>query len=422
MRTKSQVLVSLVVISIAALAAASTTTAYFNDTESSQDNTFTAGALDLQIDWNESYNGDFVEEQPLTDNPGPIFDLNDVKPGDEGEATISLHLFDNPGWVWMRMNVTFNDDVSSTEPELEVDEPDDPNDAFDGELLQNINFTLWYDDGDNVHEDGERVIQREQLAEEECRVVGGLDAGLVIDRSGSMSGTKLQEAKDGSKTLVDTIASSDQSALASFSSDATLDQELTTDKSVVKNAINSLNSGGGTDIGSGVNLAHEELINGTNARDNATKVMVVLSDGKSSGDPVAASDAAKQDGIRLVTIALGSGADEALLEEMASSDEDAYVAPNATTLTSVFEDISQTICESPEEDLQTALQNGILLDGEPSTQEADAMENSTTQYIGFKWELPASVGNEVQTDETRFDLDFHAQQRRHVSSPENPFN
>src|SRR6056297_1252395 len=77
------------------------TVAYFNDKEKSSDNTFTAGELDLKIDWEEHYNGELVEEQDLTSNPGPIFDLGDVKPGDHGEATISLHVFDNPAFVHM---------------------------------------------------------------------------------------------------------------------------------------------------------------------------------------------------------------------------------------------------------------------------------------------------------------------------------
>ncbi|WP_054583708.1 hypothetical protein [Halolamina pelagica] len=47
--------------------------------------------------------------------------------------------------------------------------------------------------------------------------------------------------------------------------------------------------------------------------------------------------------------------------------------------------------------------------------------NSTTLYIGFSWEFPFEVGNEIQTDEVRFDLQFHAQQCRHNDDPPNPY-
>jgi predicted ribosomally synthesized peptide with SipW-like signal peptide len=151
-----QILISLLVVGIVGAIASGTTLAYFNDTETSQDNTFSAGALDLQVDWNESYNGEFVERQPLTDNPGAIFDINDVKPGDEGEATVSLHLFDNPGYIWMNVTQTANNDNSCTEPEAEAEGGDC---GTEGELGEHMMFTVWMDDdGDNVHDEGENVL------------------------------------------------------------------------------------------------------------------------------------------------------------------------------------------------------------------------------------------------------------------------
>jgi uncharacterized protein YegL len=232
-----------------------------------------------------------------------------------------------------------------------------------------------------------------------------------------MSGDKLDDAKEGSKTLVDSLNSSDQSALVSFSSSATLDQELTDNKTAVKNAIDSLSATGGTDIGAGISRADQELINGANARQNASKVMVVLSDGQ-GGDPVQEANASKANGVRIITIALGQGADEETLREVASSDEDALVAPNSTALEGVFEDISGRICEPATE---SSLDNGILLDADPSTEEVEPFNSSETHYIGFKWELPREVGNEVQSDELRFDLNFLTEQARHNPDPENPF-
>ena len=132
----------------------------------------------------------------------------------------------------------------------------------------------------------------------------------------------------------------------------------------------------------------------------------------------AKAEAAKADGIRIITIALGDGANEDRLRQVASSDEDALVAPDATALEDVFEEISGTICEPATE---TSLDEGILLDADPSTDEVEPFENSTTRYIGFKWELTREVGNEVQSDETQFDLNFYTEQARHNEDPENPF-
>lgn len=419
----TRILASLMVIGIAAAVAGGSTFALFNDTETSESNVFTAGAIDLKIDWNETYNGVDMGSQNLTDNPGSIFNLDDIKPGDEGEATISLHVYDNPGYIWMRMQPVLDDDSGNTEPELEVDDPDDPQDDFDGELRENLLFTLWYDDGDNIYEpeNGEQLIEiggDTQI----CRPGEEVDVGLVLDVSTSMdtidSGnqSRLDAAKEGSELLIDSLNNTDQSALVAFSSSATLEQELTTNKTEVKNAVDALSTIGSTNIGSGISAAHTELINGTNARANATKVMVVLSDGSSSEDPVPESEAAQADGVRVITIALGTGADTQTLEDVASSSDDAYVA-ETDDLNTVFTDISGAIC-SPGSDLET----GILLDADPDTDEVEAFANSTTRYIGFMWELPLNVGNEAQTDSFVANLDFYAEQERNNPAPQNPWN
>src|SRR3989344_4038027 len=87
-----------------------------------------------------------------------FFNFRDLKPDDEGEDTISIDV-QNDAWMCMDLTLTSNDDVSSTEPELEDgDTPNDIGDMNDGELAQNINFFWWADDGDNVYEVGENQI------------------------------------------------------------------------------------------------------------------------------------------------------------------------------------------------------------------------------------------------------------------------
>lgn len=163
---RTQILASLLIIGLVGAIAGGSTLAIFSDTEASQNNTFTAGALDLKVDWNESYNGEPVETQNLTDNPGPIFEINDVKPGDEGEATVSFHLYDNPGWIWMNVTQTMNLENGCTEPESDVDETCDSPGPDQGELGEHLQFTVWYDDGDNVLEDGETVFIENQTADQ----------------------------------------------------------------------------------------------------------------------------------------------------------------------------------------------------------------------------------------------------------------
>lgn len=169
---RRQTLISITVIGTAMVLAGASTTALFNDTETSEDNMFQTGAIDLKVDWNESYNGDHVETQKLTDNPGPIFSFKDLKPGDHGEATVSLHVKDNPAWVWMRAKTTQDREVIETEPETSMGDTDP-----DGELNDELIFTIWRDDGDNVLEDGEKVIKQGTLRSMQSELHNGVMLG-----------------------------------------------------------------------------------------------------------------------------------------------------------------------------------------------------------------------------------------------------
>ena len=144
------------------------TGAFFSDTETSTGNTFTAGAIDLQIDNSAWYNGDEVGGstwEPKDLVPCDFFfNLLDLKPGDWEEDTISLHVDNNDAWACVDVTLTKNDEVSSTEPETELgDVVDVPEDLFDGELAQELQFMWWADDGDNVLEEGEEVINSGNL-------------------------------------------------------------------------------------------------------------------------------------------------------------------------------------------------------------------------------------------------------------------
>jgi hypothetical protein len=155
--------------------------AFFSDTEESTGNFFQAGAIDLKVD-NESWlNYNWETGEPLlgsymmlypaatwglsdlpaldeAGNPKLFFSFGDVKPGDLGEDTLSLHVDNNPAWVCADINLTANDDMDCTEPEM-GDDPscvdDQEMDLTSGELAQNLNFIFWKDDGDNVFETDE---------------------------------------------------------------------------------------------------------------------------------------------------------------------------------------------------------------------------------------------------------------------------
>ncbi len=139
------------------------TSAFFSDTETSAGNVFAAGAIDLKVD-NESYYNGVVSTStsfgPSDLDEGKLFlNFTDLKPDDEGEDTISLHVNNNDAWLCMDMSLTSNDDRSSNEPELGAgDVAEDANNTWDGELADLVQMAWWVDDGDNVYEVGEALL------------------------------------------------------------------------------------------------------------------------------------------------------------------------------------------------------------------------------------------------------------------------
>lgn len=191
-----RLLLSLLTIGVVSLLVFGITQAFFSDTETSQNNILAAGKLDLKID-NTSYLNHAIssattwELKDLTANE-LFFNFNDLKPGDEGEDTISIHVDDNDAWGCMDMTLTKDDDNNCTEPELIDDsscnEPD--GDLLDGELGGLLNFIFWTDDGNNVLEDNEPIIASGSaltvldssivLADSATNNVGGADGDPLV--------------------------------------------------------------------------------------------------------------------------------------------------------------------------------------------------------------------------------------------------
>jgi predicted ribosomally synthesized peptide with SipW-like signal peptide len=101
---------------------------------------------------------------------GLMFSLNDVKPKDEGEATISLHLCDNPAYVGV--------EIDSTGMENGVVEPEesagDSMDEDGGELANFIYVRFWLDsDCSNTYSDDETMVYQGSLAGLQAAVNAG---------------------------------------------------------------------------------------------------------------------------------------------------------------------------------------------------------------------------------------------------------
>jgi predicted ribosomally synthesized peptide with SipW-like signal peptide len=186
-----KIFLSLAAIVFVGAAAAGATGAFFSDVETSTGNTFTAGALDLKVDSQSHYDGlvcvdndgyRWVAESTTTAPARPeligqrcdgswtltdlglsnkFFNFSDVKPGDQGENTISLHV-DNNAWACLDIGTNENNENTLLQPEINAGDAG----TTSGELAQNVQLFTWLDNattsgavpGDNIWQAGETQL------------------------------------------------------------------------------------------------------------------------------------------------------------------------------------------------------------------------------------------------------------------------
>ncbi|NMB56835.1 hypothetical protein GYA19_02755 [Candidatus Beckwithbacteria bacterium] len=99
------------------------------------------------------------ELKDLDPTQDKFFNFSDIKPGDWGENTISLHVTNNPAYACVNFINMHDDDFNGTEPERNLLEGNDKTEGPDqGEMAENVDVLLWHDDGDNIYEEGETLL------------------------------------------------------------------------------------------------------------------------------------------------------------------------------------------------------------------------------------------------------------------------
>jgi Ca-activated chloride channel family protein len=174
---------------------------------------------------------------------------------------------------------------------------------------------------------------------------------LVIDRSSSMDGQEIRDAKAAAITFLHLMdLTQSQVGLVTFAKTAALDSPLTHDAATVEAALGTVKIESGSYIDRGINIAADEL---TSVKRNplATPIMIILSDGRATDEAQTriAAEQAKARGIRILTIGIGHHVNEVLLRYIASASEDFYASPSSTDLMGIYTQIAATIvtCQAP---------------------------------------------------------------------------
>ena len=152
--------------------------------------------------------------------------------------------------------------------------------------------------------------------------------------------TRIEAAKAAARTFLKQIQAGDSTALVSFNDLVSLDVPLTEDRDLSLGVLRRLQPADGTAIGEGLYRAIEVLEAGAA---DSVKAIVLLSDGASNEgrDPRSAADSAREAGIPVFTVGIGTAGDdfdEPTLRHIAEVTGGEYLyAPDEEALSRVYE-------------------------------------------------------------------------------------
>jgi uncharacterized membrane protein len=200
---------------------------------------------------------------------------------------------------------------------------------------------------------------------------------LVIDRSGSMAGEKLEMAKSAAIATSEVLGRNDFIGVYAFDSEAHVVVPMTrlTSVAVVAGQIAAVASGGGTNL----QPAFEQARAALQRAKAKVKHMIILTDGQTSGGGYEAlASQCRGEGMTISTVSIGEGSHVALLQAIASAGGgQSYSTMDASTMTRIFTQ-------------DTLMHTGRMIREEPFTPE---FVEKHPMLAGFeKWDSPALLG------------------------------
>ena len=150
-----------------------------------------------------------------------------------------------------------------------------------------------------------------------------VNVAIVMDRSGSMTGEKLDHAKEAAIMAIDSLSANDIVSVITYDDTVNVLCPATklTDRTSIEKAIRKIKPGGSTALFAGVSKGADEL---RKFREhNGVSRIVLLSDGLANVGPSTPDDLAQlgcslaREGITVSTIGLGLGFNEDLMTQLA---------------------------------------------------------------------------------------------------------
>ncbi len=147
-----------------------------------------------------------------------------------------------------------------------------------------------------------------------------LNLCLVMDRSASMKGSKIENVKQAISNIIERLDGNDYLSLVSFNEDAEVlvASQLVTDKEMLQQLVNELTPKNGTAISTGMKKGLDELQK--NWAENRINRMIMLTDGQTYGDEdqcFELASIAAEKGILITALGVGDEWYEEVLDSIA---------------------------------------------------------------------------------------------------------
>jgi len=251
-----------------------------------------------------------------------------------------------------------------------------------------------------------------------------VNVAIVLDKSGSMSGQKIDKAKEAAIMAIQRLRPDDIVSVVVYDHTVSVVVPATkvSDREAIFAAIRRINAGGNTALFAGVSKGAHEVRKFLD--DQRVNRIILLSDGLANTGPSSPGDLAQlgeslmREGISVTTIGLGIDYNEDLMTRLAAaSDGNNYFAEEARDLDNVyareFGEVLSVIAQ--EVGLRIECAEGVRpvrvlgreadINGRVITAALNQLYSRQTKYILIEVELPAGeVGQEFQV--AKVDLDY----------------
>lgn len=199
-----------------------------------------------------------------------------------------------------------------------------------------------------------------------------INLALVIDRSGSMAGAKLEHARDAARQLVSRLRSGDRIAIVTYGSDVTVLVPTTpiddASRARVLAAIDTIVDRGGTYLSGGLEAGRQEVLK--HGREGMVNRVVLISDGQANEGMVAPEELSRLSrqtlglGVHVTAMGVGLDFNENVMTAIAEhGGGHYYFIQDSSSLASIFskelETLLATVARSAQ--LRLVLEPGVEL-------------------------------------------------------------